>query len=130
MTKRTSMIALCAGVLLGTANADAAANQWTSYFTMDYIDTTSYSGAGDGYSISGPGDFTGGLSNPAGCTGNLAYAYPSNTEIPAGAARELVARTVLAAYLAGKQVRLMMSGTKCTGTGTAGAPTYISVAVD
>jgi hypothetical protein len=103
---------------------------------MDNIDTSTFSatGAGDGYAISGPGTFTGVTSNPAGCTGNLDYAYPS-TDIPAGAARETLARTVLAAYLAGRPVRIFMHGTKCMNssgaliTGGNGVPVYMAVSV-
>lgn len=109
---------------------------WNSYFLIDYLDSTTYPGpAGDGYAISGPGTFSGGVSNPASCTGSLNYAYPS-PEIPAGAARELVARTVFSAFLAGKQIRLFMSSANCllaNGTlgapGSNGVPIYQAVAV-
>ena len=130
-----------ATILLGAARADATLGQtgWNSFFTIDYLDTSTFPGpTSDGYTVSGPGAFSGSVSNPANCTGSLDFAYPSPS-IPAGAARELVARTLLSAFLAGKSVRLLMSGTNCLATngtlnpfnanGTSGVPVYLAVAV-
>jgi hypothetical protein len=128
-------LCIVAGILPLLVGSHASAG-WNSFFLIDYLDTTTYPGpASDGYAISGPGTFSGGTSNPAGCTGSLNYAYPS-PDVPAGAARELLAKTVFSAYLAGKQVRLYISSTNCLltngtlgGTGSAGAPVYLAVAV-
>lgn len=131
MKKSSQLIAGVLGVTVMLGTGDAMAVTWTSFFTMDALDTTSFVSNAEGYAISGPGDFTGSLSNPAGCTGNLSYAYLSSTEVTSTAARELIARTVLTAYLAGRQIKLRMSSTKCSGgaAGTGGFPVYVAVGI-
>lgn len=128
MTNRP-LVALSFAATLAFGAADASAHTWTSYFSMDYIDTSTL-GIGEGYSISGPGDFEGALSNPKNCD-SKAYAYLSTSEITSATERELMKKTILSAYLSGRRIRLLMSSSKCTGnSGTSGAPMYLAVAVE
>jgi hypothetical protein len=128
MFNKSFLSAMFAGLmLLGAAQADAGVDGWTSYFNIEYLDSSS-TGAGEGYSVKGPGDFTGSLSNPANCTGSLTYAYVSTADTTA-TKRDMINKTLLSAFLAGKQVRLYMIGTKCSGGTTAGSPLFKDIAV-
>jgi len=131
MGKRFSLVVVFAVTILGAARADAAADTWTSNIAIQYLDTTSPTSVGDAYAIGGPGSFTGAFSNPAGCTGDLRYAYVSTADVTTSAQKDLISRTVLAAFLAGKSIRLQMSGTRCTtgGVGGSGSPVYKAVAL-
>jgi hypothetical protein len=108
-----------AALMLSAASA-MAADEWSSYFVIDYLDNESSGSAGDSYAVKRD---SGSHANPAGCA-NATYAYPSASA--SDASRELMARILLGAYLAGKPVRLRISGSTCTQSG----PTYYAVAVD
>jgi len=102
-----------AAVLGLAAPASAAADTWTAWFTIDYLDNGD-SGSNDTVTVSSAsGDFTGSTLNPAGCTGDLGYAYMQSSAT--AAAKDAMNKLLLAAFLAGKQVRLRMNGTTCLG---------------
>jgi hypothetical protein len=125
---RVVTLAIVAGV---AAPASAAADTWTDYFTIDGMDN------GDGGTSitlavsSASGDFTGSTSNPHGCS---VTTYALMSSALSSTAKDLDNRVLLAAFLAGKQVRLRISGTLCmnngtTTTGTTGSPAFTFVGV-
>jgi hypothetical protein len=129
---KISLTGLSLGVLLALASpASAAADTWTAFFKIDGVNN------GDDGSFttlivsSSGGAFTGANANPRGCQAT-SYAMMSSTL--SASAKDLNNKVLLAAYLAGKRVRLRMSGTNCTSAGLSrdlpnGYPTFSIVEV-
>jgi hypothetical protein len=110
---------------LGFASSAHAAS-WTTAFQIDFMDSSAADG---GYSIV---PVSGSVANnsqndPANCVSGSTpidkfYLYASNIS---QSGKDLIARTVLAAYLAGKPIKLEVSGVTCAN----GRPVYGNVAV-
>jgi hypothetical protein len=100
--------------------ATALADTWTSYFVIDYLDNDGNT-ARDAFAVaSDVGSFT---TNPAGCAKTTyAVANPNAS----AASKEIMNKVLLAAFLAGRKVRLYMSSSICSS----GNVTYSAVAVD
>lgn len=94
-----------AGVLISTS---AFALNWTSNYRN--ISEIRQSGGKDGYEILFTTPLAGSNDNPMGCTDNL-YAEPDPTLT--AAQKELLSRTVLAALMAGKMIKLHIKESAC-----------------
>ena len=114
-----------AGIVFLSA-AEAHAASWSVRFKIDVLDTDH---AGGGYSII---PVAGSVANnsqndPANCVSGTApidrfYLLAANLDQPG---KDVVARTLLAAYLAGKPVALNVSSVSCVS----GRPAYGNVAI-
>jgi hypothetical protein len=70
----------------------------------------------------------GNFNNPAGCTGSLTYAVMKSSST--AAAKELMTRVLTSAHLAGRTVRVFVSGNACSAGTTSGSPIFFAVAMD
>ena len=127
--KRTYLMGLIGAVsLLVAPSSRAAADAWTSFFTVDELINAGPSGPVSYFYVkSNSGNFAG-ANNPANCTDGL-YAQLSPT-VTDPATRDLTAKTLLSAYLSGTKVSLLMRGGNCSGSGTSGYPQYTSIRLD
>lgn len=119
--KRSHLFAAvtAAGVLF--SSSAFALNWTTNYRNMSEI---RQSGGKDGYEILFITPLTSSNDNPAGCTDNL-YAEPDPSLT--AAQKELLARTVLAAFMAGKMVKLHVKET--AGSCINNRPVYLGVRI-
>jgi hypothetical protein len=116
---KTWIKSLIAGAAILSASATAMAAQTTSYFYVMNLDAIT--SAGGGYVVYAK-DYT--IPNPAGCANTgKAEVYKTATEEE----REIMNRTLLAAFMAGRQVRLSISSATCS---TNNYPAYHMVRVD
>jgi hypothetical protein len=117
------------GLLVGlsTGAAWAAPDGWSAYFSIGYMDNDDGNNASkDTLSVRKSGFST--FDNPASCTGNTTWAVMKANST--AASKELMTRVLTSAYLAGRKVRLQVSGSTCSGGGTTGSPVFYAVAVD
>jgi hypothetical protein len=108
---------LCTAGLLATTAALAATQ--TGWLVIDdLVIGTSMNGAYRVYPIGGA------TTNPASCA-NTEYYEVSGAAT--SAEKDLMNRTLLAAFLAGREIRLMVSGSGCAASGR---PAYSEVLID
>jgi hypothetical protein len=117
---RTKLKASLAGALLLGASAATAADQWSTYFIIDYLDNERSGAGSDSLAVKRD---SGSHPNPAGCA-NTTYAYPVSSTT--SASRKVMTRTLLAAYFSGKPVRLRIDDGQCVQS----SPAYYAVAMD
>jgi hypothetical protein len=110
------------GVAICSVSLSVWAATWTSYFTIDYLDNNDGAG-GIVYKVYSA---SGNMNNPAGC-GSADYALMNTAA--AAEARELMSRTLLGAFLAGRKVRLHLSDLTCSSTSPT-RPIFGAVSVD
>jgi hypothetical protein len=126
ITNKLRVLFAIAGIVLLSA-AEAHAANWSTSFKIDFMETDAVSG---GYSIVPvAGSFPNSAGNdPANCVAGTSgsidriYFLPGAIDV---AGKELIARTLLAAYMAGKSVKLHVSSNTCV----LGRPSYGNVAV-
>jgi hypothetical protein len=107
-----------AGALILGVSAVAMAAQWSSTVTIQRLE------AGHGADMYRVYPASGSATNPASCSGSNYYEIQSNE--PA-ATRELYARTLLSAYLAGQKVQIYVSSDTCSDSSR---PTIAGVRLD
>jgi hypothetical protein len=110
---------LIVGTTLLSLAAPAMAAQLSAYFYIQNLD--SITGSGGGYVVY-PKNYT--IVNPAGCPNT------GKAEVYAGATaeeRDLMNKTLLAAFMAGRMVRLSVSQNQCSANNY---PAYHMVRVD
>ena len=121
-------LAVLAGAVFSGAAARAAADEWTSSFfaigDLDNDDSNNSSRDTVVIRKSGHGSFP----NPAGCTGASSYATIKSTA--SAASKELMTRMLISAFLAGRKVKIGVSGNVCSGSGTNGVPVFFAVAME
>jgi hypothetical protein len=114
---RKLRIAVPVGLGIVFTALGAWAATWTSYFEIQNLDTVHLE---DAYIVYPNGS----VSNPNGCA-NADY-YEVISTSPA-ATRELMNKTLLSAFLAGRKVRLSISTASCSANNR---PAYAAVRVD
>lgn len=112
--KRLYVMALSGAAALAMTSS-AWAYYWSAYNTITILNTA----PGIGYRV-----YTASTTNPASCA-NTGRVDPSSTT--SADQRELMDKTLLAAFLAGRKVKMGISDTACT---TDGYPIYLHVQVD
>lgn len=99
-----------------TLTGIAFADQMTGFFTISSLSLTN---GGDSYIVTGSSTI-----NPAGCA---ATDYKEVGTTVGAESRDLMNRTLLSAFLAGRKVRLNLSQNHC---GATGRPAYYAVLLD
>jgi len=113
---RRLSVAICAVSAVLTVASVALADQWTGGFTIDRLSMVN---GGDSYIVSGASTI-----NPAGC-GSTDYREVGTTV--SAVSRDLMNKTLLSAFLAGRKVRLNLSQNHC---GATGRPAYYAIQLD
>jgi hypothetical protein len=108
-------------VLFAAIPADAAADAWTDEFRIDGIDN----GDDGAFTTLAVSSASGNFANPHGCA-STGFAIMLGSL--SSTAKDLNNRLLLAAFLAGKPVRLRLSGTQCMNAGAVTTGTSGSVA--
>ncbi|XXX79850.1 hypothetical protein WMF30_13855 [Sorangium sp. So ce134] len=115
MLKRAPIMSLLGAAVLAMTSS-AWAGWWSSYGAIDYLDTT----PGVGYRVYHP--YSGNVNgNPASCA-NTGYFEPFASAT--ATERELMDKTLLSAFLAGRKVKINISNSTCSA---GGYPVYIWV---
>lgn len=118
--KRLSSVLV--GLAICTVSLSVWAADWTDPITIEYLDNNDGNG-GIGYKVYSA---SGNSINPAGC-GASDYALMGGATAEQ---RQLLARTLLSAFLAGRKVRLYISSSVCATTVSPSRPTFGSVSLD
>jgi hypothetical protein len=119
MIRSRAFVGLAAAGLL-VSNAAFAFNWTTSWRNISEI---RQSGSEDGYEIVFTTALTSSNDNPLGCTNNLVAEPDPGLTVPQ---KELLSRTVLAALLAGKMIKLHM---KESGACINNSPVYVGARI-
>lgn len=114
MMKRLYVMAISGAAALAMTSS-AWAYYWSAYTTITILNTA----PGIGYRV-----YSASTTNPADCA-NTGRVDPSSTT--SAEQRELMDKTLLAAFLAGRKVKLGLHDTACTSDGY---PVYVHVQVD
>lgn len=123
----TIALSLLAGALFIGDDARAAADRYSSFFTIKSIETD-----GDSYMIFPENLPNDAVNDPANCVPSgipIVGAYRlTSARVAAGAPRELIAKTILSAFMAGRKIKLYLAGADCVGSGA--WPAYSGVQLD